>query len=136
MKGYFNDGADNQAQAVRAFLGDFEIEASWNDIHSEYEANIRTGRWENCREQGYVLSLLNKDRVQLNIAFFGHRNSDSIHAVKWEQNTLNSPNIDNAKFGGVYKDKFDTSFNVRYGEIRKMAEWIEDELEKHWNDCQ
>ena len=66
-------------------------------------------RWENCREQGYVISLrLPTYSKQLNIAFFEHRNTDSICAIVWEQRTLNSPTIETAEFGDVYKTKWDT----------------------------
>ncbi len=86
---YMLDGADYQARAVLAFLqsNDNLIEDSWNTERGKYEANINIGRWENCREQGYVLSMMSQNRRQINIAFFEHRNSDSIyvriaHAVR------------------------------------------------------
>lgn len=134
-----HDGANRQAQAVLAlvqlYLGD-GIESSWNDKYKCYDAQIQVGRWENCREQGYVLYLRSKDyKKQLNIAFFEHRNSDGIHALKWEQITTNSPNIDSAVFGDYcYSDKFDTSFSVPYTEVVTMAEWVFQEFEKFWTE--
>ena len=130
---YLLDGAGRQARAVMCMLQGYNIEESWNKKSYRYDAEIKIARWENCREQGYVVSLRNKDWKQLNIAFFEHRNSDSIHAVKWVQNTLNSPNIDIAEFGDVYETKYDTSYDVRYGEITKMVNWIFDELTGFWN---
>lgn len=132
---YQDDGANYQAQAVLAFVRRGEVECSYNKEERRYEAEPKVARWENCREQGYVISLRSKDyQRQLNIIFFEHRNSDSICAVKWEQTTLNSPTIDTAQFGDVYKDKYDTSFSVGYGEVLKMANWIEEQLEEFWKE--
>jgi len=134
LSDYLRDGANPQARAVLSFIQDFTIEKSWNDEAKEYDACPKVARWENCREQGYVISMRTKDyQKQLNIAFFEHRNSDSIHAIKWEETTMNSPTIETAQFKGqVYKDKYDTSFSVPYGAIVKMAKWIETELTAFW----
>lgn len=130
IKNYGKDGADNQARAVLAYVSN-DIEESW-DGH-KYTAEIEVARWENCREQGYVL-MLSVHQRQLNIIFFEHRNSDGIAAVKWEQRTLNAPTIESADFGVfVYTDKYDTSFSVSYGEVTKMAQWIDDEFIKFYD---
>jgi len=129
---YNKDGAGNQAQAVLAYIHP-DIEESWNVVNGGYDAVIEVSRWENCREQGYVLSMRNKSGKQLNIIFFEHRNSDGICAVKWIQNTINAPTIDNAEFGDVYQDKYDVSHSVNYGQAESMAKWIESELTKHYN---
>lgn len=135
---YMNDGAYPHAQAVMCYLkyslGD-GIEGSWNDERKRYDAEIKIARWENCREQGYVVSLRTKDfNRQLNIAFFEHRNSDDLCAIKWEQTSLNSLTIDTAKFGDVYKDKYDVSLSVRYDEIAKIADWIKSQFESFWKE--
>ena len=89
-------------------------------------------RWENCREQGYVVHLRTPKNT-LHIAFFEHRNSDSICAIRWEEQSINSPTIETAKFNGqCYKDKYDVSFEVNYGEVVKMADWILSELTAYW----
>lgn len=131
---YMNDGANYQAQAVLAFLRPLSnIESSWSDELHRYTANVEIARWENCREQGYVVSLKTQDYSrQLNIAFFEHRNSDSICAVKWEQVTLNSPTIDTAVFGNIYKDKYDVSHKVGPGEASEMADWIAEQFTAFW----
>jgi len=132
---YNNDGANYQAQAVMAFLKNITIEESWNDDARKYDAEIKVSRWENCREQGYVICMRTKDySKQINIAFFEHRNSDNICAIKWEQITTNAPTIDTAEFGDVYKDKYDVSHSVGYGEIPSMSEWITNELEEFWEN--
>lgn len=134
VKNYLDDGANSQARGVLMFLQPFiDIEKSWDNERKEYLADPRVARWENCRDQGYVISMRTKHmRNQINIAFFEHRNSDSICAVKWDQVTTNAPTIDTAKFGNIYKDKYDVSFQVGYGEVTKMADWIIKELTDFW----
>jgi hypothetical protein len=134
LKTYLRDGAGHQARAVLAILQESaDIEDSWDDTYKEYCAKPKVARWENCREQGYIVSLRSKNYgKQLNIAFFEHRNSDSICAVRWEQYAINSITISNAKFGDIYRDKHDVSFMVEYGEIVEMAEWIERQLADFW----
>ena len=83
---YMQDGACYQARAVLMFLQAEcgEIEESYDREKEYYKAIVSVARWENCREQGYVVSLRSEDRSkQLNIAFFEHRNSDAICAIKW-----------------------------------------------------
>jgi len=137
LENYLQDGANYQARATLMFLQrNANIESSWNKECKCYDAEIKVARWENCREQGYIVSLCSQKLgggKQLNIAFFEHRNSDSICAVKWEQNSWNTINIDNAVFGDVYKDKYDTSHSVGYGEAYGMAEWITEQLIEFWN---
>lgn len=133
LKNYLQDGANYQARAVLMILQRMSnIEESWDDTYKKYDAEIKVARWENCREQGYVISLKDKNYKQLNIAFFEHRNSDSIHALKWVQSSINSLTIENAEFGDLYKDKYDTSYSVGYGEFDKMANWIIQQLTEHW----
>lgn len=133
LENYLNDGANYQARATLMFLQRISvIEESWDDKFKRYDAKIWVARWENCREQGYVVSLMNNKRKQLNIAFFEHRNSDEICAVKWQQESMNTLTIDTAKFGDVYKNKYDTSHSVGYGKAYEMAEWIIGELTNHW----
>lgn len=131
---YLQDGANKQARAVLAILQGFSIEESWNSERREYEAQPYVARWENCREQGYVVSLRALGE-QLHIAFFEHRNSDSICAIRWKQVYINSPTIDTAEFAGqCYKDKWDVSKEVRPGNITDMADWIGGEFESFWRD--
>lgn len=133
---YGCDGANHQARAVLAALQwvvSDGIESSWNDEFKRYMAEPKVSRWENCREQGYVVYMRGKNSTsQLNIAFFEHRNSDNICAVMWEQVTLNAPTIESAVFGDVYKDKSDVSFRLEYGRYLEMAQWIKDQLTKFW----
>lgn len=115
-----------------AMLQDFEIQESWNAEQRRYVAEPLIARWENCREQGYVITLRTPGQT-LHIAFFEHRNSDSICAIRWKQSVINSPTIDTAQFNGeCYRDKYDVSHQVEYGEITEMANWIRDQLTAFW----
>lgn len=136
LNNYMQDGANKQARAVLCLLQGMTIEESWNKASSRYDAEIQVARWENCREQGYIVMLSRPHHKTLNIAFFEHRNSDSICAIKWHQNNFpNSPTIDTADFGGeCYKDKWDVSHTVGCGRADEMAEWIEGELCSFWNN--
>ncbi len=133
VKDYMNDGANYQVQAVLAYLKpNADIEESWNE-KGFYDADIRIGRWENCREQGYIVYLKSFGINQLNIAFFEHRNSDRICAIKWEQNSINSLTIDTAEFPkNVYSDKYDVSFSVAYGQALEMANWISEQFSSYY----
>jgi len=109
------------------------IESSWNNEWKRYEAEIKVARWENCREQGYIVSLKHK-RDQLNIVFYEHRNSDAICAVKWEQYSFDNLTIHNAMFGDICKDRYDISHSVNYGKAYLMAEWVYRQFELFWNE--
>jgi hypothetical protein len=135
LRDYLQDGAGYQSRAVLAYLQIMTIEESWSAENRSYEATVQVARWENCREQGYIVSLRSKDfSRQLNIAFFEHRNSDSICAVRWEQVSGNTITLETAVFGEVYKDKWDVSHSVGYGEVDEMSTWIVGELTQFWSD--
>jgi len=134
LNNYLQDGANYQAKAVLAYLTSHDgIEESWSDDWKGYKAEPKIARWENCREQGYIVYLRSENfSRQINIAFFEHRNSDSICAVKWEQYSINSLTIDSADFERIYKNKWDVSFSVGYGEVVKMADWVYEQLSAFW----
>lgn len=136
---YMNDGAHPQARGVLCallwHLGG-GIESSWNSVRNVYDAEIEVDRWHNCREQGYIASLRfssGRKLHQLNIAWFEHRNSDQVHAVKWEQVSINPLTTSSAEFGDVYASKYDTSHSVGPGEWASMGEWIKDQFEAFWD---
>jgi len=135
-----HDGADEQARAVLPFLQDYaQVECSWNNKKQAYDAEIQIARWENCREQGYIVYLVHLPTTrQMNIAFFEHRNSDCICAVQWEQWAMNSITIETARFPqDIYKDEYGcVSHTVNYGEVLAMAKWISKELEAFWKACE
>lgn len=121
-----------QARAVRAYLDGYDgVEPSYNKNGSGYEP-VNLAEWHNGRERGYVVMFRNAKGDQLNIAFFEHRNSDQICALAWVQQTLNPPTIQTAKFGNLYRDKYDVSHSVDFGQASQMAAWIYEQLCNHW----
>lgn len=130
------DGACAAAQAVLAYLQHMHIEESWSMERSCYLAQPKVARWENCREQGYVISMTDGEfyrKAQLNIAFYEHRNSDDICAIVWEQATINSPTISTIDTQGtVFKDKWDISKVVAYDQPQAMADWILKQMRDFW----
>lgn len=135
---YHADGANRQAQAVLAMFQYFlcdGIEDSWDDEWKSYRAEIEVARWENCREQGYTLMMrapwMSSNR--LNISFYEHRNYDGICAIRWEGNTLNSPTIDTLP-EGAFESKWDSAYEVKYGEVTKMAKWLVKEFTNYWRE--
>lgn len=131
------DGADFQAQAVLAYLrysGD--ISESYSSERHEYLAKPEIDRWHNCREQGYVITLCSADyKNKIYIAFFEHRNSDSICAVVFETeyNLINPPTInDIPKHHPYYESKWAVDKTVGTGEAMEMAEWIHSFMTQWW----
>lgn len=129
------DGANHQAKAVRAYLAVHDgISESWSDEHKRCMAEPTLSRWENCREQGYVICLRGQPGPklrQINIVFYEHRNSDDICALVFEQWTINAPTIDTLP-PGVFKDKYQVSHTEPYGNAMQMADWIYEQLVDFW----
>ncbi len=130
-----HDGANYQAQAVLAMvryrLGD-GIESSWDDEWKRYAAEPLVHRFDNCREQGYVIYMRSATCArQINIAFYEHRNSDSIYVQVNQVRTLNAPTFEVITDGMA--DKYQSAFSASVGEIDKVAEFIETTLVDFWN---
>ncbi len=126
---YNNDGANWQAQAVLAYLRNYAevfIDQTYNKEYRRYEATISAGRFENCREQGYIVSVSYKGE-QRNYAFYEHRNSDSICVVKFDQLTINTPTLEDVC--NRMSDKYDYTKSFDWGEILACGEWIGKDIE-------
>lgn len=132
------DGANSQARATLAYLqGYIGIDSSYSTERHAFLAEPLVFRWHNCREQGYVVSMRSRmSRRQINIAWYEHRNSDSICAVQWEQHTVhgNPPTLGEMLDANVMKDKYDVSHSVNYGCSQQMAAWIFERLTAFWDE--
>lgn len=131
-----HDGANFQAQAVLAMvrhnLGD-GIEKSWDDKFHRYSAEPMVHRFDNCREQGYVIYMRGPNyRGQINIAFYEHRNSDSIYVQVNNTVTLNAPSLDDITKD--MSDKWQSSFDASVGKISEVADFISTALIDFWNE--
>jgi hypothetical protein len=119
------DGAKWRARTVLTILQGIIDEDLADNNYS-----LQVNRWENCREQGYIVSYRNKAGNQLNICWYEHRNSDNIAALRWIQNTINSPNITTMP-EGVLPDKWHSDKWVNHDQYQEMAEWIRDSIVEH-----
>ena len=121
---YLNDGANWQAQAVLAYLKGqkgYILEDSWNEDLGAYMAKLFVGRYENCREQGYIFSIVYRGK-QRNYAVYEHRNSDNLCVVVFDRLTLNTPTLDDV--GDFMKDKYDCTETYPGGEIERCGDYI------------
>lgn len=131
------DNANWQAQGVLAAIRRIDgLEASRVPGGMEYRAEPEVNSWHNGRERGYVISLNGFGySKRMNIAFFEHRNSDSICAVMFETYAnINPPTINDIPDDHPYvRSKWDYDFSAGCGEFIKMSDWIIDRMNEFWD---
>ena len=91
-----NDGADWQAQSVLCCLRSIKesiVVKTWSESTHHYEAMIYVGRYENCREQGYVFTISYKGEYK-HYAVYEHRNCDKLIVLINEGFSMNTPSVD------------------------------------------
>ncbi len=74
-----------------------------------YQIDVEITPWQNGREQGFVVSVSERHKNEwANVAFFEHRNSDSLCAVDWRGGSpyLNGFTVEDIPEAN-YKDKWD-----------------------------
>lgn len=124
---YTPDGANSSCRAILELVRGFGFpEHTWNKDKKGYSGNYSVARWENCREQGYVITIEN----EWHIVFFEHRNSDNLCVLSFNKHTINSPTIDDIPTDHPFaKSKHDgfTSFN--YDKVYECAKNIYNEIE-------
>ena len=115
IENYMQDGACWQAQAVLAYVRG-NIYHLTDDKYYKTSLRIRVGRYENCREQGYVISIRffgKKDGspsyIQHNYAVYQHRNTDTICVLISNTWTTNTPGVDD-----MWKDKGENPKSCQY----------------------
>ncbi|MBP5722077.1 MAG: hypothetical protein J6X18_00635 [Bacteroidales bacterium] len=124
VEDYLNDGANWQAQAVLAYLKSqysYPLQGTWNNELRCYKADFYVGRYENCREQGYVFSVRYMGE-QRNYAVYEHRNSDVLCVVVFDRLTINTPSLDDVIAN--MKNKYDTTKKFKCGEILSCGAYI------------
>ena len=130
IENYLNDGANWQAKCILYYLQSmysYITDSTYNANYKRYEAIIDVGRFENCREQGYVFSLRYKTE-QRNYCVFEHRNSDKIVILINNTYTINTPTIEQMWEGK--KDKWDYDKDFNYGQILECGDWIIKDMRK------
>ena len=121
---YLDDGANWQAQSVLAYLRSmygWVVNKTYNKEGNYNEATFTVGRYENCREQGYVFSLRYKNK-QRNYAVYEHRNSDNLVVVVFDRLTINTPSGEGV--WGIMKDKYDYTKAFSCGQIVECGDYI------------
>ena len=127
VESYMNDGANWQAQAVLAYIRSQQFrvrEATSKQLIIDPE--IQVGRFENCREQGYVFRLRFGVNILKNYAVYEHRNSDELIVLESTNETLNTPSIEEM-FNG--RGKYDYDHGFEYGDIVSCGDYIIEDME-------
>ena len=129
IREYLNDGANWQAQAVLAYMRDYiscvedVVKHKYKDKNLFYKA--RVGRYENCREQGYVFSIQIGYGNERHYAVYEHRNSDMLCVLISNGLCMDTPNVDFMwKDRGENASKYDYNKGFGCGEIMECGEWI------------
>jgi hypothetical protein len=95
---------------------------------------LSTRPYCNCREQGFVLSVRRsgaKNALPVNIAFFEHRNSDSLCAIRWEgelpiDGSVTAMDIPEA----AYHDKWSVTKSWPFLDIASAIDYARQEIGK------
>ena len=133
---YLNDGANWQAQSVLCYLRSIKesiVEKTWSDSAKCYEALIYVGRYENCREQGYVFTISYKGKYK-HYAVYEHRNSDNLIVLINEGFSMNTPSVEfmwkghRDENGETTKWDYDKDFG--FGEIIQCGDFIAEDMKK------
>lgn len=129
------DGAHPSAAAVLALVRlklHEGIQDSWDDERRAYRAEPRFVRFDNCREQGYIIFMQhympNFDKKQINIAFAENRSSDDIVVYVFETATFNAPTV------ADFPEEVWTAGRhfFKYNEHYQAAEFISEQLVEFW----
>lgn len=121
---YLDDGANWQAQSVLAYLRSmysWVVNKTYNKEGNYNEATFTVGRYENCREQGYVFSLRYKNE-QRNYAVYEHRNSDQLIVIIFDLLSINTPYGEDIWKNMV--DKYDYTKAFSCGQIVECGDYI------------
>lgn len=134
---YFDDGANHTIQAVMClckkiyleYSEDYKQKRNIKDSCSPYNRpQIMVGRYENCREQGYILTLMSSQcgKQIAHYAIYEHRNSDNICINKFHGQFINTPGIEAVWSGRESKYDYDQAFS--YNEVWEAYQWLEEDM--------
>ena len=134
IENYMHDGANWQAQSVLAYLRgtkDITIDKTWNKKFHKYDAGVEVGRYENCREQGYIFSVQYKGE-QRNYCVYEHRNSDDLCVVVFDAVTINTPTLE-LVCNAMENSKWNYTKAFPCGQIMECGNYILEDISK-WID--
>ena len=130
LESYLNDGACPQAIAV---LGLMKAHADY--ILDRFDAELFVGRYENCREQGYVFTIRYKG-LQRNYAVYQHRNSDALCVLISNAYTMGTPQVaDMWADKGKNASKYDVNNSFGNTEVEDCASFIENDMISFLEGC-
>ena len=124
---YMQDGANWQAQCVLAYIRrNFEniLDKTWDKDKKSYNGSITVGRFENCREQGYIFTLWVGINQIKHYAVYEHRNVDKLCVVAFDGSFINTPTINDIPM----TDKYDITMSFGCGEVIACGKWIADQM--------
>lgn len=132
IKNYVDDGANWQAQAVLAYIRYYSANIT-NIGGSIIKPEIKVGRYENCREQGYIFTLYYGWKPIMNYCVYEHRNSDRLCVLKFKTEcNINTPTLEDV--WKDRKDKYDVDKFFEFGEIVPCGDFIMKDMENCIND--
>lgn len=136
IENYMDDGANWQAQAVLAVIRrrrEEILSETWNKEYHMYNGMLHVGRYENCREQGYVFCVIHNGTAR-NYAVYEHRNSDDLCVLIANGVSINTPGPDFMwkehvdENGETSKYDYDKGFEC--GQIMECAQFIVNDMIK------
>ena len=134
IESYLNDGANWQAQSVLCYLRSIKesiVTKTWSESAKRYDAVIYVGRYENCREQGYVFTISYKGQYK-HYAVYEHRNCDNLVVLINDGFSMNTPSVDFMwkghmdENGETTKWGYDKYFD--FGEIIQCGDFIAEDM--------
>lgn len=129
VKHYLDDGANWQAQAVLACLRGYAIHCLHKD--GDNEPSITVGRYENCREQGYVFTFkIDTILPVISYCVYEHRNSDCLCVQIFYCQGVDTPNASTVFYGK--RDKWDIDKEFKEGEVFECATFIFEDINRRW----
>lgn len=139
LEHYLEDGANWQAKLVMIYLQyrtQEVLDVVWDKEKRKSDATIYVGRYENCREQGYVFTL-NYNCKQRHYAVYEHRNSDTLCVLISNVPSIfgNTPDVD-IMWADKPKDatKYDYDAGFACGDYEKCVDFIVENMKDALNE--
>lgn len=137
IENYMHDGANWQAQSVLAYFRvtkNNAIDKTWNKEYHRYDAEVNVGRYENCREQGYIFSVRYNGK-QRNYAVYEHRNSDQLCVVVFDAISNYTPRKE-LVWDAMGDNKWNFTKSFGFGEIVSCGDYIIEDMKEFINKIQ
>lgn len=130
IKNYIDDGAHWQAQAVLAYIRYYSSIVTDIKKDNGIKVEIKVGRYENCREQGYIFTLYYGWKPIMNYCVYQHRNNDQLCVLKFKTEcNINTPTLEDV--WKDKKDKYDVDKFFEFGEIVPCGDFIMKDMENY-----